>query len=75
MPSMFLSEVVMLLGANFLGDFGRRLITRTLVSFLALVGCSLGISFIGLSLGTYTLIRLERHKKQTNVHGSHIPFP
>jgi hypothetical protein len=35
---MLLAEVAMLLGASFLWDSGRRLSTRSHISFLALVG-------------------------------------
>ncbi len=35
---MLLAEVALLLDVSFLGDSGRRLSTRSLVSFLALIG-------------------------------------
>jgi hypothetical protein len=69
---MFLAEVGMFLGASFLGDSGRRLSTRTLVSFLTLVGSFLIGLYIGPSLGTFALDSLQRHMKQPCVHGSHI---
>ncbi len=68
---MLLAEVAMLLKANFLWDSGRRLSTRPLGSFLALVGSFLVGWWIGLFLCTYALYSLERHEKQTHVHGSH----
>ena len=68
---MFLAEVAMLLGANFLGDSGCRLSTRTLVSFLALVGSFLAGFCIGSFLGTYALNSIERHEKQMYVPSSH----
>ncbi len=68
---MPLAEVAMLLKANFFGDSGRRLHTRSLVSFLALVGSFLVGFCIGLFLCTYALYSLKKHEKQTHVHGSH----
>ncbi len=68
---MLLAEVAMFFGASFLGDSGRRLSTRLLVSFLALVGSFLIGLCIGLFLCTYALYSLKRHKKQTHFHGSH----
>jgi hypothetical protein len=57
---LLLAEVAMLLDANFLWNSGCRLSTRSIVSCLALVGSFLVV-----------LNSLERHKKQTHVHGSH----
>jgi hypothetical protein len=72
---MFLAEVAMLLGANFLQDAGRRLSTRLLVSFLALVGSFLVGLCIGLFLCTYALNSLKRHKKQKDVYDGSHTFP
>jgi hypothetical protein len=68
---MFLAEVAMLLGANLLWDSGRRLSTRSLVSFCALVGSFLVGLCIGFFLCTYVLNSLERHQKQSDAYGSH----
>jgi hypothetical protein len=68
---MLLAEVAMLLDASFLGNLARILGTRPLVSFLALVRMLLVGLCIGSFLGTYALNSLERHEKQTFVHGSH----
>ncbi len=68
---MLLAKVAMLLGASFLGDSGHRLSTRSLGSFLALVGSFLVGSCLGLFLCTYALYYIERHMKQTHVHRSH----
>jgi hypothetical protein len=68
---MFLAEVAMLLGASFLGDSGRRLGTRSLVSLLSLVGSFLGVLCIGSFFGTNTLNSLERHEKPMYVHWYH----
>jgi hypothetical protein len=56
---------------KFFGESGRRLSTRSLVSFLALVRSFLVGLCIGLFLCAYTLNSLKSHKKQTHVHGSH----
>ncbi len=61
----------MLLGASFLGESDCRLSTRWLVSFLALIGSFLAGLCIGLYLRTCALYSIERHKKQTHLHGSH----
>ncbi len=69
---MLLSEVAMLLKANFLWDSGRTLSTRSLGSFLAFVGSFLVGLCVGLFLCTYALYSLKRHKKEaTHVHRSH----
>jgi hypothetical protein len=68
---MLLIEVAMLLKANFLQDSGCRLSTRSLVSFLALVGNFLVGLCIRLFLRTQALYSLERHKNQMHVHESH----
>ncbi len=68
---MFLAGVARLLGASFLGASGRRLSTRYVVSFLALVGSSLVRLCIRLFLGTSTFNSLKRYEKQMYVHGSH----
>jgi hypothetical protein len=67
---MLLAEVAMLLKASFLCDSGRRLSTRSFVSFLALAGSFLVGLFVGLFLCTYALHSLKRHKKQMDVYGS-----
>jgi hypothetical protein len=67
---MLLAEVAMLLGASFLGDSGRRLSTRSLDFFLALVGSFLVGLCVELFLCTYALYSLETHKKQMHVHES-----
>jgi hypothetical protein len=64
---MFFAEIPMLLGVNFLWDSGRRLSTRSLFSFLALVGSFLVGLSIGLFLCTHALDSLKRHNKQTDV--------
>jgi hypothetical protein len=56
---MLLAEVAMLLGASFLGDSGRRLSTRSLVSFLALIEGFLVGSCVGLFLCTKHSIALR----------------
>ncbi len=68
---IFLAEVAILLGSSYLRDSGRRLSTRLLVSFLALVGSFLVGLCIGIFLRTYVLYSLKRHKKLMHVHGSH----
>jgi hypothetical protein len=68
---MLLAEVTMLLGASFLGYFGCRLGTSSLVPFLAPVESFLGGLCIGSYLGTYALSSLKRHEKQMYVHGHH----
>jgi hypothetical protein len=60
---MLLAKVAMLLSASSLGDSGHRLITRSLVSFLAFVGSFLVGLCIGSFLGTHALNSLERHEK------------
>ncbi len=64
---MLLAEVALLLDTSFLGDSGRRLSTRSLVSFLALVGSYLVGLCVGLFLCTYVLyllivkVPIQRH--------------
>jgi hypothetical protein len=57
----FLAEVITLLSGSFLGDSGRRLSTRSLVFFLALVGSFLVGLCVGIFLGTYALDSPKRH--------------
>ncbi len=71
---MHLAEVAMLLGASFLGDSGHRLSTRSLVSFLALVGSFLIGLYIGLFLGTYVLYNLQRGMRSKHMSTNVIPF-
>ncbi len=68
---MFLAEVAIFLEADFLQDSCHSLSTRSLVSFLALVGSFLVGWCVGLFQCTYMLNSLKRHKKQTNVYRSH----
>ncbi len=68
---MFLAEVAVLLGASFLGDSGRRLSSRSLVSSRALLGSFLVGLCIRLFLCTYALYSFKRHKKQMHVYRSH----
>jgi hypothetical protein len=49
--------------ASFLGDSDHKLSTRSLVSFLTLVGSFLARLYVGLILRTYALYSLKRHKK------------
>jgi hypothetical protein len=68
---MLLAEVAMLLGASFFGDSDSSISTKSLVSFLTLVGAFFPNCALEVFLCTYTLYGLERHKKQMHVHGSH----
>jgi hypothetical protein len=71
---ILLAEVPMLLGTSFLGDSGRRLSTRSLVSFLTLVGSFLIGLYIGLFLGTYVLYNLQRGMRSKRIPTGVITF-
>ncbi len=54
---------MLLVGASFLGDSGRRFGTRLLLAILVLGGSFFGRFCLGLLLATYVLNSLKRRKK------------
>ncbi len=72
MCSHVFEEVAMLLSASFFEDFGHRLSTRSLVSFLALIGSFLVGLCIWSFLGTYALDSLRDIRNKRMSTGSYL---
>jgi hypothetical protein len=68
---MLLAQVAGLLKADFLGKPGRRIGTRVLLPFLALVGRLLGRFQFALLVGADVFDRFQQSQKQAHVHRRH----
>jgi hypothetical protein len=68
---MLLAQVAMLLKIDFLGNPGRRIITRAFLPFLALVGRLLGRFQFALLVVTDVFDCFQQSQKQAHVHRCH----
>jgi hypothetical protein len=68
---LLLAQVAVLLKMDFLGNPGRRIGTRALLPFLALVGRLLGRFQFALLVGADAFNCFQRSQKQAHVHRRH----